>query len=260
MANVDKHPPGSFCWVELATTDQNAAKKFYTALFGWAVTDNPMGPGDFYSIFKLKGRDAAAGYTLRKEQLDQGVPPHWSLYIATDNADQTAAKAAKAGGKVLAPAFDVMDVGRMAVLQDPTGAVFCVWQPKKTQGIGIHGENDAFCWADLSTPDPDRAAKFYSTVFGWKLEKGEKDPSGYLHIKNGEHFIGGIPPAAHRDPKTPPHWLSYFMVADVAASTSKATQLGAKTLMPPMDMEGVGTWAILADPEGAVFAIFKSAR
>jgi uncharacterized protein len=260
MPNVDKHSPGSFCWIELATTDQNAAKKFYPALFGWAVTDNPMGPGDFYSIFKLKGRDVAAGYTLRKDQLERGVPVHWSLYIATDNADQTAAKASQSGGTVLMPAFDVMDAGRMAVIHDPTGAVFCVWQPKKTQGIGVVGEPGAFCWADLSTPDPDRAQKFYSAVFGWKLEKGEKDPSGYLHIKNGEAFIGGIPPAAYRDPKTPPHWLAYFMVADVAASSGKATQLGAKILMPPRNMEGVGTWSIIADPQGAVFALFQSAR
>lgn len=260
MANVDKHPAGSFCWIELATTDQNAAKSFYTSLFGWAVTDNPMGPGDFYSIFKLNGRDAAAGYTMRKDEQAQGVPPHWNLYIATDSADQAAARAAEAGGKVLAPAFDVMDVGRMAVVQDPTGAVFCVWRAKKNTGIGIAGDPGTLCWADLSTPDPDRAAKFYAAVFGWKVERGQNDPSGYLHIKNGEDFIGGIPPAAHRNPQTPPHWLIYFLVADVAASAAKAGNLGAKILMLPKDMAGVGTWAIIADPQGAVFAVFKSAR
>ncbi len=258
MANVDKHSAGSFCWIELATTDQNAAKNFYTNLFGWTVTDNPMGPGDFYSIFALKGREAAAGYTLRKDQLARGVPVHWSLYIAVDNADQTAAKAAQAGAQILVAPFDVMDAGRMAVIHDPTGAVFSIWQPKKTAGIGITGEPGAFCWADLGTPDPGRASKFYSSVFGWKLEKGEKDPSGYLHIQNGSQFIGGIPP--HHNPKMPPHWLIYFMVADVAASAAKVAQLGGKTLMPPEAMEGVGTWAIVADPQGAVFALFKSAR
>src|SRR5215469_6339218 len=121
MANVDKHAPGSFSWVELATTDQSAAKTFYTGLFGWAVTDNPMGPNEYYSIFKLKGRDVAAGYTLRKDQRDRGVPVHWSLYIATDNADQTATKATDAGGTILMPPMDVMDAGRMAVIHDPTG-------------------------------------------------------------------------------------------------------------------------------------------
>jgi predicted enzyme related to lactoylglutathione lyase len=260
MANIDKHPAGAFCWIELATTDQTMAAKFYMSLFGWGVTNNPMGAEDVYSIFNLNGRDSAAGYTMGKELRAQGVPPHWTLYIAVDSADQAAAKVAQAGGKVIMPAFDVLDAGRMAVAQDPTGASFCVWQDKQKHGIGVAGENGALCWADLSTPDPDLAGKFYSNVFGWKLEKGEKDPSGYLHIKNGEHFIGGIPPTAHRNPQTPAHWLIYFMVGDVEASAAQATKLGAKILMPPQNMEGVGTWAIVADPQGAVFAIFKSAR
>jgi len=116
MANVDKHPAGSFCWVELATTDQTAAKNFYTSLFGWSVVDSPIGPDDFYSMFKLSGRDTGAAYTMRKEQRAQGGPPHWMVYIAVENADQSVSKAAQAGGTVLAPAFDVMDVA-----QEPPG-------------------------------------------------------------------------------------------------------------------------------------------
>lgn len=259
MADIDKHPAGSFCWIELATSDQNAAKSFYSSLFGWVVTDIPMGPDGYYTIFKIDDRDAAAGYTLNKEQRDAGVPPSWNLYISVDNADQTAAKAAQAGGTVLKPAFDVMDQGRMAVLQDPTGAPFCVWQPKKSQGIGIAGVDGALCWADLNTGDPDRANKFYSQVFGWKLTTAEKDPSGYLHIKNGQDFIGGIPPAAHRNAQTPAHWLIYILTGDVGASAAKASKLGGKLLMPPNTMEGVGTWSIIADPQGAVFAVFKPA-
>lgn len=260
MANVENHPAGSFCWVELATSDQEAAKKFYSSLFGWAANDSPMGPNEFYTIFRLKERDAAAAYTLRKEERDQHVPPHWNLYVAVDNADDAVAKAAKLGGTVLAPAFDVMDVGRMGVIQDPTGAAFCAWQSKKHSGLGISGENGAFCWADLSTPDPQRGGKFYSDLLGWKLEKSENDPSGYLHIKNAETFIGGIPPAEHRPPQSPAHWMLYFMVADVEASTAKAKGLDAQVFMPPRKMEGVGTWAVLADPQGAVFALFKSDR
>ena len=260
MANVDKHAPGSFCWIELATTDQAAAKSFYSSLFGWTLNEFPMGPEEMYTIFQLKGRDVAAGYTMRKEQRAQGVSPHWMLYVSTANADQSQEKAKQAGGAILQPAFDVMQNGRMAVLQDPTGAFFCVWQPNQTQGIAIANENNAFCWADLSTRDPGRAAKFYSSLFGWKLEASPNDPSGYLHIKNGEAFIGGIPPAAHRDPHAPPHWLAYFQVADVEGSSKKAGQLGAKILMPPRKMQGVGTWSIIGDPQGAIFALFKSDR
>ncbi|HEX4603418.1 MAG TPA: VOC family protein [Candidatus Angelobacter sp.] len=259
MANIDKHPAGSFCWVELATTDQNAAKAFYTSLFGWAVEDNPMGPDDFYSMFKLSGRDTGAAYTMRKEQRAQGVPPNWMIYIAVENADQAVSKAAQAGGTVLSPAFDVMDAGRMGVIQDPTGAVFSVWQPKGSNGIAVSGDN-SLCWADLSTPDTDRAGKFYAELFDWQLTKDDKDPSGYTHIRNGENFIGGIPPAAHRNPNIPAHWLVYFQVADPEAGTAKVAQLGGKILMPTRKMENVGTWSIVADPQGAVFSLFKSAR
>ena len=219
-----------------------------------------MGPDEFYSMFKLDGRDTGAAYTMRKEQRAQGVPPNWMVYISTGSADQTAAKTAQAGGTVLMPAFDVMDVGRMAVLQDPNGAVFSAWQEKRPQALVISGGDGRLCWADLSTPDPDRAARCDSEVFGWKAEKGAHDPSGYLHIKNGEDFIGGIPPANRRNPLAPPHWMIYIQVADVEATAAKAKQLGAKLHMPPTKMENVGDMAIIADPQGAVFAVFKSAR
>ena len=260
MTHIDKHAAGSFCWIELATTDQKAAKNFYSALFGWSPQDSPMGPDDFYTIFKLDGRDAAAGYTLRPDQRAQGVSPHRGLYIAVNNADHAADTAKQLGGTVLAPAFDVMEFGRMAVIQDPTGAHFCVWQAMKNTGLGIAGVAGTLCWGDLSTPDPKRAGDFYSGLFGWGLMRDEKDPSGYLHIKNGEHFIGGIPPAAHRQPGVPPHWLAYFQVDDVDAIAGKAKQMGANLCLAPMTMEGVGRMAVIADPQGAAFAIFKSAR
>jgi predicted enzyme related to lactoylglutathione lyase len=261
MPNIDNHPPGAFCWIELGTTDQNAAKNFYSKVFGWSVNDVPMSPNDFYTIFRLDGRDAAAAYTIRPEQRSQGVPPHWMIYISVDSADAAANKAAQLGGKVLAPAFDVFDVGRMAVLQDPTGVVFSVWQPKKQAGTGITGVDGSLCWADLSTPDPERAAKFYSDLFGWRIVKEDENPShNYFQIANGEDFIGGIPRAAHRDPKTPPHWLAYFTVSDCDTTTAKAKGLGAQVYVGPMTMENVGRMTVLADPQGAVFAVFQAAQ
>jgi predicted enzyme related to lactoylglutathione lyase len=260
MAQVDKHPPGDFCWIELGTADQNGAKSFYASLFGWTPNDMPMGPDGVYTIFRLNGRDCAAAYTLTQEERAQHLPPHWNLYIAVQSADTAANTASQLGGKVLAPAFDVFDAGRMAVIQDPTGAVFTVWQAKKNAGIGIVREPGSFCWADLSTPEPERAKQFYSRLFGWQLEVGEKDPSGYLHIKNGGNYIGGIPPAQHRDPNAPPHWLIYFAVADVDASAASAKRMGARFYVEPMDIEDVGRMAVMADPQGAVSAIFKESR
>jgi predicted enzyme related to lactoylglutathione lyase len=258
MPVVEKHKPGSFCWIELATSDQSAAKSFYTSLFGWDVNDSPMGPGEFYSVFKLQGRDVAAAYTLRKEHVSQGIPPHWMLYVFVESADESANRAGELGGKVLCPAFDVFDLGRMAILQDPTGATFSIWQAKKHAGIGVAGDNGSLCWADLNTPDPDRVGKFYSDLFGWKMMKDEHDEHGYVHIMNGEEFIGGIPPANPRTAHTPPNWLAYFAVGDCDTSAAKAKQLGARFYMEPMTMENVGRFGVLADPQGAVFSIFQA--
>ena len=260
MPNVDTHKPGAFCWVELCTTDQNAAKNFYGSLFGWAANDSPMGPNDFYTIFRLQGRDAAAAYTLRPDQRSRGVPPHWMLYMAVDNADAAANRAVQLGGQVLAPAFDVMDAGRMAVLQDPTGAVFSVWQAKNNSGTGITAVPGTLCWSDLNTRDQGRARKFYSDLFGWKVTDDTDDdpPSGYVHIQNGEEFIGGILPSAYVNPQVPPHWMPYFLVANCDASAAKAKELGAKIYMEPKTLGEAGRFAVLADPQGAGFAIFQS--
>ena len=260
MTPTTKNKPGSFCWMELATTNQDAAKKFYTDLFGWSVNDSPMGPGEFYSMFKLDGADAAAAYTLRQDQQAQGVPPHWMIYILTENVDESARRAAELGAQICAQPFDVMDVGRMAVVQDPTGAMFCLWQAKQHSGVGAKNADGAFCWADLSTPDPQRAIDFYSKLLGWQFEKSEQDSSGYLHIKNGDEFIGGVPPTSDRDPNTPPHWLLYFQTSNCDASVNKAKQNGAKVYYGPVSMEKVGRLAVLADPQGAMFSVFESAR
>jgi predicted enzyme related to lactoylglutathione lyase len=259
MPNIDTHAPGSFCWIELATSDQNAAKTFYTSLFGWNFNDVPTGPNGVYTMFQLQGREVAAAYAIEPAQRAQGVPPHWMIYVAVDSADDAAKRAAELGGTVLAGPFDVYDVGRMAVIKDPTGAVFSVWQAMKHKGIGISGVDGTLCWADLSTPDPARATDFYSKLFGWKIEAGDKG-DGYMHIANGNDFIGGVPSSTQRDAKSPPHWLPYFLVSDCDAATAKAKQLGAQIHMDPLSMEDVGRFSVLGDPQGAVFAMFQPAR
>ena len=255
MANIDKYPAGAFVWVELGTHDQAAAKNFYGSLFGWKANDMPMGPDEYYTIFRLDGRDAAAAYTLHPDR-SGGAPPNWMPYISVNSADDAAARAAQIGGKVLAPPMDVFDAGRMAVVQDPTGATFSLWQPKGNPGIGIAGVDGTLCWADLMTTDVARAREFYAVLFGWDVAPGQNDPSGYLHIKNGEAFIGGIPPVGPQ-PGVPSHWLLYFLASDCDGAAAKAKSLGANIYYGPTTMEGVGRWAVVADPQGAVFAIFQ---
>jgi uncharacterized protein len=261
MPNVETHTPGDFCWVELVTTDQVAAKKFYSELFCWTTSDFPMAPNDFYSTFKIDGRDVGAACTLRSEQRARGVRAHWNLYIAVENADTAAARAAELGANVISEPFQVSDVGRMAVLQDPTGAVFSMWQAKRHSGFGIKGVPNTFCVADLSTPDQDRASRFYEQLFGWRVEKEDEDSAhNYYHLFNQNEFIGGILPAAFRKPAVPPHWQIYWLVSNCDAVASKAQNLGATLQMPPMTIENIGRMAVLADPQSAAFAIFEAAR
>ncbi|MGD0363663.1 MAG: VOC family protein [Bryobacteraceae bacterium] len=255
MPNIEKYPAGAFVWVELGTTDQAAAKNFYGSLFGWEANDMPMGPDEHYTIFRLQGRDAAAAYTLRPD-MSGGAPPNWLPYISVENVDDSAARAAQMGGKVVAPPMDVFDAGRMAVIQDPGGATFALWQPKNNPGIGIAGVDGTLCWADLMTDNLAAVQQFYAVLCGWNIAPGQNDPSGYLHIKNGETFIGGMPPIGPR-PGVPSHWLLYFLASDCDGTAAKAKSMGATIFHGPTTMEGVGRWAAVADPQGAVFAIFQ---
>jgi predicted enzyme related to lactoylglutathione lyase len=254
MATLEKHAPGSFCWMELATTNQTAAKNFYAALFGWESKDSPMGPDRFYTTFSLGGRKAAACHELQADELALQIPPHWKLYISVANAAASTELAREAGGKVFCGPLDVATHGLMSTIADPTGAVFNIWESKEHPGIGVQAENGSFCWADLSTSGAARAAAFYTKLFGWSIENGKDD---YAHIVNNGDFIGGIPPASHRKPGMPAHWLLYFQTSDCDASTAKAKQLGATIHMGPMSMEKVGRMTVLADPQGAVFSLFQ---
>ena len=257
MPNIDRHAPGTFTWVELATSDQDAANKFYSQLFGYQVNQQPIGGGQLYTIFRLDGRDAGACYTMMDDEKNLGIRPHWNLYIAVASTDESAKQAGELGGKVVAQPFDVMDAGRMAVIQDPTGAIFQLWQANRSQGIGIAGVPGTLCWADLNTTDPDRAKQFYEALLGWKLALGEKDTSAYLHIKSGDEFIGGVPPASLMDPNTPSHWMIYLFTEDIRAAANHAKELGAKVLMTPMKIQDVGEMAVIEDPQGAIFALFS---
>jgi predicted enzyme related to lactoylglutathione lyase len=257
--DVGKHTQGDFCWIELATTDQSAAKKFYSELFRWSIGESEMAPDDFYTTFKIDGRAVAAAYTLRSEQRARGVPAHWSLYVAVENTDTTTSRATGLGAKVIAEPLDVYNVGRMAVLQDPTGAVFSVLQAKTHSGFGIRGIPATFCAADLSTPDQTGASRFYEQLFGWRIEK-EDETSGhnYYHLFNHGEFIGGILPPAFRDPGTPSHWQVYLAVSDCNEAATRAKNLGARLHMPPMNIEKIGRMAVMTDPQGAAFAIFEA--
>jgi predicted enzyme related to lactoylglutathione lyase len=256
--------PGDFCWFELATTDQAAATRFYETLFGWSSADFPMGPSEVYTIFRLGGRDAAAACTMRPEQRAQGVPPNWLVYVLVENADAASSRAAALGGTVMVPPFDVMESGRMSVIADPAGAGFAVWQAKQHAGVGVKGGPGSVVWADLQVRDQAKAGAFYSALFGWKMVEGKSmnpaKPGSYYHIVNGETMIGGIPPADQVDPNAHPAWLMYVQVADCAASTKQAASLGGRAYVDTIEIEETGRISVIADPQGAVFALHQAHR
>jgi predicted enzyme related to lactoylglutathione lyase len=258
VADVTSHAPGTFSWPELGTTDQKSAGSFYAALFGWTVNDQPMGPGETYTMLEMRGKPVAAAYTLRAEEKASGAPPHWNNYVTVKSADDTVKKAQSLGAKVLAPAFDVMDVGRMGVLQDPTGAVFQVWEPKKHIGAMIMNEPGALCWTELTTSDLRGAESFYTELFGWTAKRSA--PGAQMEYtemsNNGQPAVGMMAKPPQMPAHIPSYWMPYFQVAGTDASAAKAKELGAKVMVPPTDISDAGRFAVISDPQGAVFAIF----
>jgi uncharacterized protein len=252
MAERTKYTPGTFSWTDLATTDQDGAKQFYGQLFGWDAVDNPVGDGMVYSMMQIGGKDVAAISTQPEQQREAGVPPLWNSYVTVESADAVADRAQKLGATVHAPAFDVMDVGRMAVIQDPQGAFFMPWEPKRHIGASLVNTRGALAWNELATPDMDASAEFYRELFGWQLDPMEGSAMPYLVIQNQGNGNGGIRPAQENEPC---YWLVYFGADDINADTTKATELGGTKLVEPMDI-GVGQISVVRDPQGAVFALY----
>ena len=262
MAEFSSHVPGTFSWVELATTDREAGVAFYGALFGWEVSDAPIGRNEIYSMFQMRGKEVAAAYTMMADERKLGVPSHWNLYVTVTSADDAARKAGELGAKVLALPFDVMDVGRMAVLQDPAGAVFCVWQAKTHIGARILNEPGALCWSELTTRDPSAAEAFYTALFGWAAKHGAASTLPHYTELGlpGEHPGAGMLKMPDNMPASvPSYWMPYFQVDDADASAAKAKELGAVLMVGPNDIPNLGRFAILKDPQGAMFAVYMFA-
>jgi uncharacterized protein len=255
---MSKYAPGTFCWVELATSDEAGAKKFYSALFGWEYLENPISDGMNYVMCRLRGKDVAALYRMMPEMQQQGMPPNWMSYVAVADVDETAKKAQAAGATIMQPPMDVMEHGRMTVLQDPTGAVVSAWQAKQHIGATLVNVPGAFCWNELMTRDLAKAEAFYQQVFGWTTKHSDMGAMGtYVSLMVGDRPNGGMMKLPEQAGPVPPYWGVYFTVVDCDASVKKAQELGAKVVVPPMDIPDTGRFATLMDPQGAVFSIIK---
>jgi uncharacterized protein len=242
-------------WIDLGTKDPAAAREFYNKVFGWNVEVNPDPQYGGYGLAKLAGKDVAGiGGTQSPDQ-----PSAWSFYVGTADIEKLGKDVEAAGGKVIAPAFDVGDQGKMAVYQDPVGAFISSWQPTRMGGFQTQGAN-AFGWAELSARGIDKALPFYEKVFGWKLKKSDAGGLAYTEfLADGESIAGAVEMDPMVPAEMPNYWLVYFNVADVDRSFKKAIDAGAREAVAPQDFPG-GRFAIVSDPQGAFFGLMQLAE
>ncbi|MFC1878575.1 VOC family protein [Chloroflexota bacterium] len=254
MYIVKNYPDGLFSWVDLSTSDADAAKAFYQGLFGWQYEDNPTGMGGIYSMCQIDGKNVAGLSAMSPEMLEQGVPPFWSSYIKHDNVDVIASRITEAGGKLMFPPMDVMEAGRMIMATDSSGAAFGVWQPKNHIGAQLVNMPNTLIWNELQTRDIEGAKAFYSSVFEWGIQT---DDSGYVMFQVDDRIQAGMMLMNEAMGHVPPNWSVYFNVADVAASSQKATELGGTLLVPPTAAGEMGTFSVVQDPQGGIFTIME---
>jgi uncharacterized protein len=255
MPVMETYAPGTFCWADLGSPDAAAAKRFYTALFGLTAEDRPMGPDAFYTMLTADGRSVAALY--QQEPAPAGSPAQWLSYISVGSVNQSAQRAKELGGVVLMDPFDVLDVGRMAMVQDPTGAVVALWEPRRHAGAALTGEPNAICWNELATTDTERAGAFYASLFGWSTETQDTGSGTYTMFTAAGAPRGGMMAIPTDVGSVPPHWKIYFAVNDCDGQTTLAQSLGGTVRFPPTDAAGAGRYSVLADPQGAVFAVIQ---
>ena len=272
MSERDGYIPGVPCWIDTSQPDPAAALAFYSGMFGWEFENAmPEGMEGSYHLGRIRGGDVAAVGSIPED-----APPiaMWNTYVWVDSVDETVATARAAGGGVVSEPFDVMDSGRMAVLSDPEGAVFCVWQAKEHKGAKVVNEHGALNFNGLATRDPEGAAAFYGAVFGWRILTL---PSGVMWTLPGygdhleahspglreqmaqmgapEGFIdvvAAVDPIAAADSTTVPHWSVTFGVDDIDAAAATAKELGGEVVAGPFDAPWT-RMAVIKDPQGAVF-------
>lgn len=256
MPERTSYVQGTPNWVDLETSDQEAAKAFYGGLFGWTYVDEPMPQGGAYSMAFIGDKTVAAISAQGPDMAAQGIPPMWNTYIAVDDVDATTAKVAGAGGMVAMEPFDVMDAGRMSGVMDPTGAFCMLWQAKNHIGGGLVNEPGTLIWNELQTADTEAAVSFYEAVVGLEAEESDVGGGPYTVFKAGGRVVAGTMPPASTD--FPSHWSVYFGTADAAATAERVKELGGSVIAGPFDTP-IGPMAVLRDPQGAFFSVFQVA-
>lgn len=255
MYTVTSYPHGTFSWADCNSTNPAQSKTFLQTLMGWEHEDMPMGDGSVYTMLKQDGEEVAAVSPMQSDMVEQGVPPHWQSYISVDNVDSLVDKVTELGGKVVAPPFDVLEAGRMMIIQDPTGAMVNLWQAKNHIGAGLVNTVGAMMWNELITPDAPKAMDFYGALLGWTFQKMENQD--YWLALNKGRANGGIFPMADDMAGMPPAWMVYYNVADLKTMLEKVTSNGGSIHLQG-HADGLGDFALVADPTGSTFYMMEA--
>lgn len=259
MVEMTNYANGVFNWVDLAATNLKEAAAWYGELLGWTTEMQDTQGGPPYAMLTLRDEPVAGMGELSKEMQDAGVPPVWNTYVAVDDVEAVMRDVVESGGKVIMPPMQIMDAGTMAVFADPQGAAFSVWQAGAHIGSRIVNEPGTFSWTELMTRDLAGAQTFYGKVFGWTFVQTDMDGTPYHLIHVGGREVGGMMEiGGEQFEGVPSHFMVYFTVADIAAKVEQVKATGGSVHVPPMKIP-VGTFSVVADPQGATFTLFQEA-
>ncbi|HAZ13837.1 MAG: hypothetical protein A2X86_14420 [Bdellovibrionales bacterium GWA2_49_15] len=258
MSEISTYAQNTFCWEDLYTSDLASAKTFYQGMFSWKIEDLRSDDTHPYSFFTIKGKEVCGLTKIQANLQQQKITPHWRTYVSVPNADDVVQVAKIAGATIIDPARDKMEAGRSALIQDPTGALIALWQPKRKIGALVAEVPGSACWRELLTSNLDVAGKFYATVFSWNPRPEKFGDMAYVTLKSGDTNVAGM--MEMQKEGIPSYWLTYWAVKDCEKSLKKAETLGGKILKPTTSIKKVGKFAVVADPQGAVFAILQSEK
>ena len=250
MSVRDAHGLGTFCWVDLTAFDIDMAESWYRELLGWSFDADGTSQGGGW--FSSEGESVAGVRKASDAMLRDKATPVWLSFVCVDDLDAMTVKATVLGGRVESAPEAVGERGRMAIISDPQGAQLGLWQPGTHAGAQRQGQPGSVCWNELNTPDLAASRRFYGELFGWELVSDGGSPE-YVEVRQGEHGGAGMIASEGRSA----HWMVYFAVDDVEARTQAVASSRGGVILPSRTIPGVGTFSVVSDPRGAVFALIE---
>lgn len=252
--NAPKDVSNNFWWTDLQSRDVGGSMDFYGRTLGWEFRAETDGSDVIYHTAHIGGVKVAGLGALQDQAAASGMPSVWTDYVCVEDADAICARATELGGTVMMQPMDVMEEGRMAILLDPTGAAFGLWQPGNHRGADAVNQPSTLTWTELYTSDVAKASTFYGTLFGWTVERSEQASGAgteyHLIMRDGE-VIAGIMPRPEEMGDAPDCWVTYLGVADVHAVADEVKACGGTVVWGPMQT-GPGRSIGVKDPQGAM--------